>query len=166
MRKNLGFMTILLLFGLTGCSIFGTPEGLVELSPRSIHIRSEKASASEEIVYCCADVKVTNQGNKTIYDCTVSAVATSDAGIEHYISMHCDVNIPPSQSIYLKIEWQLVKKIETIIKEETETTANGSSTSSSSSSTTTSTTTTETSDSTEESSWDKDSVKILDYFFN
>lgn len=187
MRKFLGLLVMILF---AGCTLFDAPEGDVELSPRSVHIRSEKVSPTEEIVYCCADIKVTNTGNKTIYDCTVSAVATSDKGIEHYISMHCDVNIPPSKSVYLKIEWQLVKKIETKTETTTETnteisedsegesssnaTSNSSSgsssstTSSTSSGTTTSTTitTTETASDTEESSWNKSSVKILDYFFN
>lgn len=162
MKKLFGFIAMFLL---TGCTLFDAPEGNVKISQNSIRTRSEIISNTEEIVYCSADVKVTNTGNKTIYDCTVSAVATSDAGIEHYVSMHCNVNIPPSGSIYLTIEWQLVKKIETTITEETKTNATGGTNSSSSSSTSTSTTSTETSTSTEESSWDKSSIKILDYYF-
>lgn len=114
--KIAGFALALLF---SGCKFFDSPEGVVELVPSSVHTRSEISSATEEVVYCSADVKITNTGSSTIYDCTLSAVATSDKGIQHFVSMHYDVNIPPSQSLFITLEWKLVKKIETITQTST-----------------------------------------------
>ena len=75
MKKFAGFV---LLFLLTGCSLFDLPEGEVELSQNSIHTRIERPTANEEIVYCSADIKITNTSDRTIYSCTINAVATSD----------------------------------------------------------------------------------------
>ncbi|MBO7637801.1 MAG: hypothetical protein J6S91_02385 [Treponema sp.] len=102
---------ISLLFLMAGCTLFDAPEGTVEVELGSVHTRIEQPTATEEIVYCSADLKITNIGNKTIYNCTISAVAKSDKDIEHFISFTRDVNIPPSQSIYLTAEWTLIRKI-------------------------------------------------------
>ena len=118
-------MGLCFLLFLTGCSLFDAPEGTVEIEMGSVHTRVEQPTATEEIVYCSADLKITNIGNKTIYNCTVSAVAKSDRDIEHYISFTRDVTIPPSQSIYLTAEWTLVRKLgvttETVTGTSTET---------------------------------------------
>jgi NADH:ubiquinone oxidoreductase subunit len=156
------FFILMTMILLTGCTLLEPPSGTVELSIQSIRTRSEEASSTDEIVYCNADVKVTNTGNTTIYDCTITALATSTEGIEHYISMHYDVNIPPSKSIYLTLEWQLHKKIET----STTTKATGNSSSSSSTSTSTTTTSSKDAESNDEVNWNKNSVTIIEYFFN
>ena len=111
MKKIFG---IVLVFLLTGCTFFEEPEGTVQVETGSVHTRIEKVSTTEEIVYCTADLKITNTGDKTIYNCTISAVVKSDKDIEHYISLNYDVNIPPSQSVYVTAEWNLVRHIETI----------------------------------------------------
>lgn len=154
-KVYLGLCFLLLL---TGCSLFNAPEGTVEVESGSVHTRIEQPTATEEIVYCTADLKITNICSKTIYNCTISAVAKSDKDIEHFISLNYDVNIPPSKSIYVTAEWSLTRKVSTT----TTTSASGSSTSSTSS--TTSTTTTSTLN--EETEWKKDSIKIVSYFFN
>lgn len=149
---------ISLLFLMAGCTLFDAPEGTVEVELGSVHTRIEQPTATEEIVYCSADLKITNTGNKTIYNCTVSVTAKSDKDIEHFISLSYDVNIPPSQSVYVTAEWSLIRKVST----KTTTSTSGSSTSSTSN--TTSTTTTSTLN--EETEWKKDSIKIVSYFFN
>ena len=109
---------------------------------------------------------------QTIYGCTVTAVATSDTGIEHYVTLSYDVNIPPYQSIYVTVERNLVRQIDTKTKVVSETSSHipgssvTSSTSSSSSSTSTTSTTASVTDSNEEKDWNKSSVRIVDYFFN
>ena len=171
MKKFFG-ACLLLLFSLAGCTLFEAPEGTAELSESSVHTRTERPTASEEVVYCSADVKISNTSDKTIYGCTVTAVATSDTGIEHYVTLSYDVNIPPYQSIYVTIEWSLVRQIDTKTKVVSETSSHipgssvTSSTSSSSSSTSTTSTTASVTDSNEEKDWNKSSVRIVDYFFN
>lgn len=151
MRKILG---IFLVFLVTGCSFFEQPEGTVELEMGSVHTRIEQPTATEEIVYCTVDLKITNTGDKTIYNCTISATAKSDKDIEHFISLNYDVNIPPSQSIYVTAEWSLIRKVKT-----TTTTSSGISSSSSTSTATVLSTN-------DETTWKKDSLRILSYFFN
>ena len=165
MKKFFG-ACLLLLFSLAGCTLFEAPEGTAELSESSVHTRTERPTASEEVVYCSADVKISNTSDKTIYGCTVTAVATSDTGIEHYVTLSYDVNIPPSQSIYVTIEWSLVRQIATTTNTVTTGSASGSETSSSSSSTSTVTTSVETAGSNEETDWDKSSIRIVDCFFS
>ncbi|MBP5174420.1 MAG: hypothetical protein ILP07_00715 [Treponema sp.] len=165
MKKLFGLI-LSLLFLQTSCTFFNAPEGIVELRETSVHTRTERPTASEEIVYCSADVKITNTGDKTIYNCTITAVATSDKGIEHYISLNYDVNIPPSQSLYVTVEWSLVRQIDTSTETSTSGHSSGSETSSSSSSTSTTTTKTTVISTNEETGWNKSSIKILDYYFD
>ncbi len=170
MKKYFG---LALLFLLVSCSLYETPDGKAELSESSISTRLERPTTTEEIVYCTADVKVTNTGDKPMYSCTITAVAKSNLGIEHYISLTYDVNLKPSQSIYLTLEWHLVRQIETANVSSslgnTSGYSNGSSYSSSSHSSTHTTGTSEnevTVIPNGEIDWDKTSVKILDYFFS
>ncbi len=151
MKKVWGILLTVLV---TGCTLFEQPEGTVELEMGSVHTRIEQPTATEDIVYCTVDLKITNTGNKTIYNCTVSAIAKSDKDIEHYISLSYDVNIPPSQSVYVTAEWSLVRKIRT-----TTSTSSGSSSSSTTSTPTVLTTN-------DETNWKKDSLRIINYFFN
>ena len=156
----------MLLFSLAGCTLFEAPEGTAELSESSVHTRTERPTASEEVVYCSADVKISNTSDKTIYGCTVTAVATSDTGIEHYVTLSYDVNIPPYQSIYVTVEWSLVRQIATKTKTVTIGSVSGSESGSSSDSTATTTTLVETAESNDETDWDKNSIRIVDCFFN
>ena len=149
-----------------GCTLLEAPEGTAELSEGSICTRTERPTASEEVVYCSADVKISNTGDKTIYGCTVTAVAKSDTGIEHYVSLSYDVNIPPSQSVYVTMEWSLVRQIETKTKTVTIGSVSGSESGSSSDSTATTTTLVETAGSNDETDWDRSSIRIVDCFFN
>lgn len=165
MKKFFG-VCLLLLFSLAGCTMLNAPEGTAELSESSVHTRTERPTASEEVVYCSADVKISNTSDKTIYGCTVTAVATSDTGIEHYVTLSYDVNIPPSQSVYVTIEWSLVRQIETKTKTVTIGSVSGSESGSSSDSTATTTTLVETAGSNEETDWDKSSIRIVDCFFS
>ena len=153
---------ICLVFLLAGCTMLDDPEGTVTLSQPSVHTRTERPTASEEIVYCSADVKITNTGDKTIYGCTINAVATSDKGIEHYISLSYDVLIPPSESLYVTIEWSLVRQIDTTTKTATESKGSGTSGSSTSTTTTKATAT----GANDETGWDKDSLRVIDYYFS
>lgn len=170
MKKIFG---LTLVFLLVSCSLSETPDGVAELSDYSVSTRIERPTTTEEIVYCNADVKVTNTSDKPIYSCTITAVAKSNLGIEHYISLNYDVNIPPSQSIYLTLEWSLVRQIETANESSsvgyTSGDSYGSGFSSTSHSTTDTTGTSETVVSVVpngETDWDKSSVTILDYFFS
>lgn len=170
MKKLLGLCLFVLL---AGCTLFDPPEGTAELSRSSVSTRIERPTTTEEIVYCNADVKVTNTSDKTIYKCTITAVAKSDKGIDHYVSLSYDVNIPPSQSVYITLEWSLVRQIDTAnvttTHSETHGTSNGSSLSSSSQSTTDSTGTTVpvvTVNPNGETAWDVNSVELIDCFFS
>lgn len=151
---------------LSSCTLFDSPEGFVELSENSIHTRTELQGEKEEVVYCCANAKITNTGDKTIYTCTITAVAKSDADIDHYVSLSYDVTIPPSQSIYVTIEWSLVRQIEITNTTTTNGSTSGSSSGTSTSSTATTTTSTRISDANLEKNWKTDSLKIVDYFFD
>ncbi len=146
MKRFIGL--IILIFAITGCTYFDDPEGIAELSVNSIHTRTERPSANEEVVYCSADVKITNVSDRTIYNCTVNAVATSDKGIDHYISLNYDVNIPPYKSLYLNIEWSLVRQIETSSVTVSESSSDAESTSNSNSKSNSTTNNTNTLDST------------------
>lgn len=165
MKKFFG-ACLLLLLTLTGCTMFEAPEGTAEISEPTVRTRTERPTASEEVVYCSADVKITNTSDKTIYGCTVTAVATSDTGIEHYVTLSYDVSIPPSQSIFVTMEWSLVRHIETSTKTVTSGSVGGSDLSSLSNTTSTVTTSAKISDSNDEKSWDKNSLRIVDCFFN
>ena len=158
--------TLLLLLLLSSCTFFSAPEGIAELSETSVHTRTERPTASEEVVYCSTDVKITNTGDKTIYNCTITAVATSDKGIEHYISLNYDVNIPPSQSLYVTVEWSLVRQIDTTTETKSSGHSSGSESSSSSSSTSTTTTKTSVVSTNDETNWKKDSIRIIDCYFD
>ena len=107
------FFGMLLSFVLAGCSMFDAPEGTAVLAGNSVCTRTERPTASEEIVYCSCDVMVTNTCDRTIYGFTLTAVAASDKGVEHYISSSYEVTIPPYQSVYVTVEWTLVRQIET-----------------------------------------------------
>ena len=165
MKKFFG-ACLLLLFSLAGCTMLNAPEGTAEISEPTVRTRIERPTASEEVVYCSADVKISNTSDKTIYGCTVTAVAKSDTGIEHYISLSYDVNIPPSQSIYVTIEWSLVRQIATKTKTVTIGSVSGSESGSSSDSTATTTTLVETAESNDETDWDRSSIRIVDCFFS
>ncbi len=114
------FFAITMIVLVAGCSMLEPPEGVAELSVSSVRTRTERTSSEEETVYCSADMKITNTGSRTIYCCTVNAVAASDTGIEHYISLSYDVSIPPSQSVYVTVEWSLVRQVETVSETVTE----------------------------------------------
>ncbi|MBO7639069.1 MAG: hypothetical protein J6S91_08850 [Treponema sp.] len=201
-------IALMLLFVLSGCTMFDAPEGNAELTRSSIHTRVERPTANEEIVYCSCDVKITNTGERTIYGFTITAVATSDKGVEHYITTSYEVTIPPSQSIYVTLEWSLVRQIESSSVTVSETQSNGrsdghsetastsdsktdtkektgdpkgtesethtegsttadDSTETSDSSVTTSTTTTTVTVNTDcETDWNRETVKVLECFFN
>lgn len=81
-------------------------------------------------------------------------------------SLNYDVNIPPSQSLYVTVEWSLVRQIDTSTETSTSGHSSGSETSSSSSSTSTTTTKTTVISTNEETGWNKSSIKILDYYFD
>lgn len=170
MKKLLGLPLLILL---VGCSLFELPEGLAELSEASVTTRIERPTVTEEIVYCNADVKITNTSDKTIYNCTITASAKTDLGVEHFISLDYDVNIPPSQSIYVTLEWTLKRPIKTTNKTESDSVTNGTSWGSAGSSSNQSTTKTTSTTKPEvtliqygESDWDKTSVTILDCYFS
>lgn len=170
MKKFLGLPLLLLL---VGCSLLEQPEGIAELSETSVSTRIERPTTTEEIVYCTADVKITNTSDKTIYNCTVTAVAKSDKGIEHYVSLNYDVNIPPSQSIYVTLEWTLKRPIKTTTKTNSHSDTSGTSSGGSGYSTNESTTTSTSTSKPEvtlieygETDWNKNSITILDYYFN
>ncbi len=115
MKKFFEMIAALLILGslLASCSLFEAPDGTVEIETSSVRTRIERTSTSEETVYCSVDVKITNTSDRTIYNCAINAVATSDEGIDHYISLSYDVNIPPSQSLFVNVEWSLVRQVET-----------------------------------------------------
>ncbi len=170
MKKFLGLS---LLFLLAGCSLLEPPEGVAELSEASVSTRIERPTTTEEIVYCSADVKITNTSDKTIYNCTITASAKTDLGVEHFISLDYDVNIPPSQSIYVTLEWTLKRPIKTTNKTESDSKTDGTSLGDSGYSTNHSTTTSTSTSKPEvtlieygEKDWDKTSVTLLDYYFN
>ncbi len=115
MKKIFEMIATLLIWALllAGCSLLEAPDGTVEIETSSVRTRTERTSTSEETVYCSVDVKITNTSDRTIYNCAINAVATSDEGIDHYISLSYDVNIPPSQSLFVNVEWSLVRQVET-----------------------------------------------------
>ncbi len=115
MKKFFEMIAALLILGslLASCSLFEAPDGTVEIETSSVRTRIERTSTSEETVYCSVDVKIINTSDRTIYNCAINAVATSDEGIDHYISLSYDVNIPPSQSLFVNVEWSLVRQVET-----------------------------------------------------
>ena len=76
------------------------------------------------------------------------------------------MNIPPSQSVYVTMEWSLVRQIETKTKTVTIGSVSGSESGSSSDSTATTTTLVETAGSNDETDWDRSSIRIVDCFFN
>lgn len=137
------FLFILILFFNSSCDFFDTPCGDVE-------IISTYTTNSGEYHYLTVTLKISNIGNKDIYNSTISLKAESSIRT-YYKTQTCNTVIKPNNSIYYPIEFQFedekTDESKTKTEDSNERMQNDSS-------------------SIREEKWIEDSVEIMEEFWN